>query len=270
MLTRLAARCCILTVVLFVFISNAVCADHYIIPDRQARSSIPSMATNDRLKVAVDPGSSYCCELISAAASSVFFTSNTIQILSYSDVAGNVTGRPAGSDSPRLGDSWARMCFVVPSTVAYPSAFLTVGTYGVLTDVQAYCNETTLYGGFNTSVTDFNFLEITNTLETVTTPLSGRTITLTLSAINTVPEPDATVINSDSFTVAAGSRYDVNIHERAGSGAFGPIKLAHNGAPGSIKAIVSQYNIVTVTPFDFAPVAQEVLRVRSELSGPNK
>ena len=131
----------------------------------------------------------------------------------------------------------------------------------------ANCDETTLYAGFNTSVTDFNFLELTNLLDTGTTSGGSRDLTAIVTAVNTVPNPDVTVINGESFTVPVGSRTDVDIHSRSGPGAFGPVKICHNGAPGSLKAVVSQYNITSTAPFDFAPVSQEVAVTRGAIAG---
>jgi hypothetical protein len=271
MSAKISIRTALLAVVTGFLVSPTLLfAQYQVVVGRQSTSTIGTVVNGNQVLIAVDPGSSYCCETLTAAPNSIFFSSNVVEMRSSGSPSGSVTGRFAGSDSPRLFDGWARLCFVVPSTMVYPSATLTMGTiYSSITNVQVYCDETTLYGGFNTSITDFNFLEITNTLQNVSPDVADRTLNLTLTAVNTVPDPDVTVINQESFTVAAGTRRDINIHERAGSGAFGTLRLAHNGSPGAIKAVLSQYNIVSVTPaLDFAPVAQDVLRVRGESAGP--
>ena len=53
---------------------------------------------------------------------------------------------------------------------------------------------------------------------------------------------------------------DVNLHEPAGPGAFGPIQITHDAPLGAIQATVSQYRIISTSPLDFEPVAQSVLR----------
>jgi hypothetical protein len=249
---------------------TALFAQHFSVVGRQAQATMALVSDGDTFETSVDAGSSYCCETLPPSGSSAFFSSSTVQLRSYSVPQSLISGRYAGFDSPRMHDGSARLCFVVPATTAFAWVVLSIGVvYGPLTNVTIYCEETTLYGGFNTNVTDFNFLEITNTLEKVTTPVSDRTLNLTLTAVNTTPDPDVTIIDQEAFSVAAGTRRDINIHERAGAGVFGTLKLTHNGAPGAIKAVLSQYNITTLTPtLDFAPVAQDMLRVRGETAGP--
>ena len=96
---------------------------------------------------------------------------------------------------------------------------------------RAECGETTLYGGYNTNVSNFNFLEIVNISNS---PVSG-TITATNSN-------GTVVINKQAFSVSANNRLDVDIHTPAGAGKYGSIRVTHDAPLGALQAYVSQYN----------------------------
>lgn len=97
-------------------------------------------------------------------------------------------------------------------------------------NVRAQCLETTLYGGYNTNVNDFNFLELNNTTNS---GIKGK-ITAT-NADGTV------VINKKSFSVPAGRRVDVDLHSAVGNNKFGMLVITHNGTFGALQGYVSQY-----------------------------
>jgi hypothetical protein len=126
------------------------------------------------------------------------------------------------------------------------------GTSTVTEDVIMNCRETTLLGGFNTSVTDFNFLELTNSLNS-----NNGTITGTVVARNAISD---TEILNVGFTINPGDRSDIDIHSAAGPGAFGPVFVCHDGPPNSVVAVMSQYNITSQAPLEFEPVAQTVFQ----------
>ena len=212
-------------------------------------------------------GHSYCCEIALRngvtpnVADQAFFTS-FIGVSSGQTVphANRGTSDPVLPFFSGLSDpAAARKCGIATS-VGYIKLDVNIGAdNGLAADYSTQCLETTLFGGFNTSVTDFNFLEISNTLNRATD--STETINVRIDATNAVT--NAVVFNGATVQVAAGERRDIDIHSVSGSGAFGPIRLSHDGPPGSIKAVVSQYRIVTTSPFDFEPVAREVLTTRA-------
>ncbi len=239
-----------------------------LLAGRQYQNTLTITNNGDKIQVRVEAGSCYCCDIISLNSVFTGFL-NPVDILPFlSPPPVQVTARLAGVDSPTIGADFQRLCFAVPPTIPFALAQLTIFSAGPFPyNAIAYCDETTLYSGFNTSVTDFNFLELTNLLDTESTGTLSRDLTAIVTAVNTVPNPDVTVINSESFTVPEGSRVDVDIHSRSGPGAFGPVKICHNGAPGSLKAVVSQYNITSTVPFDFAPVAQDVAVTRGAIAG---
>lgn len=238
---------------------------HYRTADRVGNLTLASVNSGDEIRLKVSPGNSYCCE-VQLASGNIRFANTTIDITNFSG-ATSVVGRLAGDDEPQLANKLSRICFVAPTTIADPTALIDIGSVvGVVNNVPVQCYETTLYGGFNTSVTNFNFLELINTLTKLETS-DPKTVSGKITAINTVPNPDVTVINNVSFSVQPGSRLDVDIHQAAGIGAFGPVKVAHDAAPGALKGIVSQYNITSTSPFDFAPVLQDVLQTRANFAG---
>ncbi len=256
--------------VLLCFISSSAYAQttFNIVADR--RVTIPTLTNNDNLLLRANSGSSYCCDLAAevGSAASPYFNSTSVSVTDFAGTT-TVTGR-FSAESPELANGQGRVCFILNRSFDQPQATLNVGVAGgPATNAQAECRETTLFGGFNTSVTDFNFLEISNTLDSTSALAAAREVTCSVTAINTVPNPDTVAINQQTVTIAAGSRSDVDIHSAAGTGAFGPVVLACNGAPGAIKAVMSQYNVTSTSPtLDFAPVAQDVLQTRASLAGP--
>jgi hypothetical protein len=124
--------------------------------------------------------------------------------------------------------------------------------------VKALCEETTLVGGFNTSVTDFNFLEISvynSSLNTFDTTVTGIIYVQRTINGNTEEIPF-------SITVPAGQnviRQDFSIHDAVSNVAdFGAVSIIHNGSAAQVKAKLTQYRIVSQSPLDFEPVLQEI------------
>ena len=216
----------------------------------------------DRVKFRVRTGSSYCCDVTSSFAPDTGYSFPTASGLELNSDSGfqNLVGR-YGNESQLLKNPEARVYFLVPPGLTNASVTIPITTDAV-NPAQLLCRETTLYGGFNTSITDFNFLELTNTLATTDSEISCR-----VTATNVVPSPDAVVINQLEVKVKPGSRTDVNIHQAAGTGAFGPISVACDGAPGAIQAALTQYKITSTSPLDFTPVAREVFLTRMAISG---
>lgn len=247
---------------------------HDIVVGRTAGQDITLIASTDHIRFYADAGSSYSCEVLSPGGPANGYFSAPVRVIADNGTGATTTVNPraCGSDNPRVGVDPARFCFIVPGTISFPLVEVDVGWTGMYpANVRLTCDETTLYTGFNTSVTNFNFLELTNTLDRATTEsFLLRDLTASITAINTVPATDVVVINGASVTILANSRTDVDIHSAAGVGAFGPVKIAHNGAPGSLKAVMSQYNIVTTSPLTFAPVSQEVAVTRGQLAGINR
>ena len=231
--------------------------------------SLPAVGPGTVVTFLTAPGRCYCCSIIGNGSTGGYISQIDAHGLNY--VYRGTTepySRNGSSDEPQK----TRVCFN-NTTLLTTSILLTLGLDdGALSvsDFKVRCDETTLFGGFNTSVTDFNFLEISTTVSDwaiLPWRITGR-----ISAWNVVSNPDTQVLSDHPFTLdlETGSdnrRVDINIHEAAGSGAFGPIHICHDAPPGAIKAVLSQYNITSMSPLEFEPVAQEVFKSRGELAG---
>ena len=117
---------------------------------------------------------------------------------------------------------------------------------------------TTLYGNYNTSVSEFNFLELTARTSLPTSTVTG-TIRLK-SSVTGIATTQPFSFSLDS-TTGASRRQDIAIHGLLrGFADFGEIKITHDGAPGQLSARVSQYDVTSVSPLDFTLVGQDVCR----------
>ena len=209
-----------------------------------------SLATSTSVFARVENNRSYCCQIIHFGDSSVVpsFTSlapNLGMVLNLANRGKDAPWTGAGGNSVA-----SRKCFRYEREDATANSFITLGigaSTPPIPDARLRCQDTTLYGGFNTVVTDFNFIEVTNT--SIATDVSS-VISVNVRATGTLAA--AQVLNQ-TFTLAPGARKDVDVHSVAGSD-FGPVTITHNGAPGSIRAVNVQYRIVTASPLDFEPV----------------
>lgn len=238
--------------------SHAFAADFQV--PAGTSQKIATVNDNDNVNMTFQFGRSYCCE---------GWTENAIQPFTFSRVKDNAgitlpSAVARGLASPILGNgldtsrALSRFCFtgeLAPSGDDSQIARCEVDLTVPRNNVTFRTYETTLVGGFNTSVTDFNFLEITNTLNANINDdgvVSGRVI-----ARNALTD---TVVLNTTFEVNPGDRIDINLHEPAGAGVFGPLEITHDAPLGALQATVSQYRIVSTAPLDFEPVAQTVLR----------
>jgi hypothetical protein len=209
-----------------------------------------SFDTSDTIFSTVENGRSYCCEVFHVGQSNV--VPRFEEITSSGGTLENKASR--GRNAPWLGAGTnsvdSRQCFRFVAAESSPRTFITLDIEAVnppIPNARVRCRETTLFGGFNTSVTDFNFIEITNTL--ASTDIDG-TINVKVQANANVAGGE--VLNS-TLTLNAGERKDVDVHSVVGKD-FGPVVITHNGPPGSIRAVNAQYRIVTQSPLDFEPV----------------
>jgi hypothetical protein len=217
---------------------------------------IESLQTNDSLFASVENNRSYCCQIYHIGPS------NMVPRIDSLSVSGGslVNSADRGRNSPWTGagnnavDS--RKCFSFEGTESVSRTFITLDIEANATPIpnaRVLCKETTLYGGFNTVVTDFNFIEITNTL--TNTDINSEVVVKVI-ANGTIA--GAEVLNT-TITLQPGQRQDVNIHSSAAND-FGPVILTHNGPQGSIRAVNAQYRIVTESPLDFEPVLSVAFR----------
>ena len=232
--------------------------------DRYAPVTIYSSVTGDIVSFSSSLDSSYCCSIeASAANAGARFTALHGRPGSLLTFAERGSSQPTVLYNGTHSDSEAaRACFIIDNSSVFISGVTLELAFDSASpvDAEVNCIDTTLHGGFNTSVTDFNFLELTNT--------SGVEITARLKGANSVTG-NLFAINDVIVTVPAGGRTDVDIHTLVGPGAYGPLRVKHNGAPGSLRAVLSQYNITSASPLDFTPVAQLEFKTRKSLEGGN-
>ncbi len=133
----------------------------------------------------------------------------------------------------------------VPTATINPH-YIVVTSAGSGEYVKVICNETDLFGGFNTYVNNFNFLELEN--------MSDADLEVQIVLSNTTA-------NLGTVTIPASSRVDVDLHTPAGSNNYGLVRVLHNGPLGAIRGRTSFYT-GTVSSFaltgtrELAPIEQ--------------
>lgn len=239
---------------------QALATDYFLAPELPL--SVASITSSDAVNFSVLPGRSYCLETKTITGSVFASIQGTVPTDPNLDLTTSARGDASPPIiSPRIPafSRFARSCFIATGNPASVSSYrarstfsFTSGTTASTTLLQVY--DTTLTGGFNTSVTDFNFLELTNALTSFTS--DSGVITGKIVAKNVITDA---VQLSTTFTVNAGDRVDVNLHDAVGPNVFGVVTVTHDGPPGSLKGVVSQYRLVRLVPFDFEPVLQQPL-----------
>jgi hypothetical protein len=218
---------------------------------RASNGGTAGVAAGTQFRVYLESGRSYSCTVLPSDSTTTVALSTT------------VTGPNADITAVARGD-YTPVVTAPTTTAAAPMRLslrpldsgLHTFTVSTATDteiVRPECIETTLYGGYNTNVSTFNFLEISN--------ISNKDLKVRINAKNF---DGSTVINdgaSSARTIPAGQRVDVDIHTPAGSGVFGSLVITHDGPYGAIQASLSQY---TGTVSDFDLTVSEALRPRDQ------
>ena len=209
---------------------------------------------NDTFEIVTYDERSYCCS-IDGGQQTTSIAWGSVFNLTTSGTNSSVTRTTEGA----VLDTGTRLCHyqddVSGQLKLQYAAFTAAGTQFATVS----CEETTLVGGFNTSVTDFNFLEISGQALSTSSVVSGKVFITTVVSAQTIEIP---------FTIDFSSnlqqRLDLNIHEAIGGAKdFGQVTIIHNAAEGMLKARLSQYRLVSLLPFDFEPVLQEVFVKRA-------
>lgn len=197
-----------------------------------------TVQTGDRFLIDFSASRSYACDAIPTASTTDFDWSATVT--GQGVTAESITARLAGAIVPQTGGESGgnadnRLTLTPTTTDRFA---LTVANTAVGGEtIRVRCYATTLFGGYNTNVNDFNFLELTN--------IGNQTISGTITAINF---DGTTVINAQAFSVPAQRRVDVDLHTPAGADKFGLVRVTTDGPFGTLLGNVSQYS-GTVTSF---------------------
>ncbi|MCB0344292.1 MAG: hypothetical protein KDD66_04210 [Bdellovibrionales bacterium] len=174
---------------------------------------------------------SYSCEGVPSDSQSEFGfntelvgtidNSNTITAVPNADMAPHVTG-------PLGGGGTARLSFVAVNPDRYRLSVATARTGGE--DVAVRCFETTLFGGFNTYLNQYNYLELVNYSDR---PISGAFV---------LTDNDHKERARLPFSVPGGSRVDFDLHGRVGRDLYGLVKVIHNGPVRALGGSVAFYS----------------------------
>lgn len=110
---------------------------------------------------------------------------------------------------------------------------ITVTTKSGGENVEFMCEDSTLFVGFNTSVSDYNWLEL------------ERQSAGGLSILSTIESSTGATLGTRSTDLISGGhrRFDVGVHDIVGSGVYGRIVLRHNGPVGALRARLAQYTV---------------------------
>jgi hypothetical protein len=228
--------------------------ESYDLKENKPLSGLSLMGQSDTFSFFAQDFKSYCCEIwsnISDSSGVRFDTITSSEPTAFTSAArGYAT--PILTRSATNGQQ-SRQCFYHTATadgraLVDTTIKISIGAgTGSITDGNVRCVETSLYGGFNTVVTDFNFIEISNTLGADVNDNGDVNVVVKGFGIS------GSEVLTSSFTLAAGKRQDVDVHSSAPSD-FGPVVIYHDGPPGAIRAVNAQYRILTQSPLNFEPV----------------
>ena len=269
-------RCTIVAALLasaVVSVSPAAAQTFYLVKVGLERGDAPvliqepssgSRATS--IGIVVSPQRSYCCEARLTAGGQANNTNDQASfgtLTTTGATPGGISVAARGFSEPVIpafsgfaAPLDSRKCFIAPTADVYVLDVNVGADNSIQTTSSVECTETTLFGGYNTSVSQFNFLEISNTL----IGSVDDAVTVRIDARNSVT--GATVITGQQRVIPAGSRVDVDLHSIVGSGAFGPLTISHDGPPGAIRAAVAQYRVTGTSPPASVPVSREELTTR--------
>lgn len=239
---------------------NSIAANYFL--QSNTVFTTPAVTTADAFYFNISPDRSYCVEALTTTGTS-WAVLNVVDTVDENLIITNSNRGEASSPVypvfvPNLTPR-ARRCIISSGNYLNISSYrlqvslaFTGQNLGIGVLIQL--NETTLIGGYNTSVSDYNFLELTNIL--VANTHDNGVITGKFIVRNSTTDQ---IVTTKTFTVNPQDRIDINIHEIVGPKSFGSITLLHNGPAGGLKGNVAQYRIVGGNPQDFEPVMQQPL-----------
>ncbi len=220
------------------------------------------LTTGDRLQVSLDVGRSISCSLV-PARNGVIATAGQGAIGFLPTVSSGPQAGPAGTLNGHLAPQITaggtdtdnrnnRISFTATSGGLHffdldiaggsgAGSTTAPGASSIL--VNFGCEDTTLFGAFNTNANPFNFLEIEN----VTT----GDVEITVTLINFDDSFQAPTGQFNTL-LAPSSRSDFSVHDLVGPLRFGSVVISHNGPSGAIRGRVSQYRISAAGALDLS------------------
>ena len=246
------------TLLLMTFVASSCMVQPALAADLDADLEVQTslqVVDNDFVFASTSSRRSYCCTMnVSADFLNVNFSTTSF-------FGAGVPLVDRAGESPALSRntgaaSFRRKCWKEPTNFSTASRSLRIAGAGSSPiPISVLCEETTLFGNFNTSVSDFNFLELTAVFQSeASAPLNGTVIFRTANS-GTETSVDFTISPSATFPIV---RKDISIHDAIGGRIdFGQAIVRHDGAPGQLRARVSQYDITSTSPLNFTLVGQE-------------
>jgi hypothetical protein len=183
---------------------------------------------------------SYCCSVFHSVG------------LTATSITGSTGMVERTNATPPMASSTGRFCLIQETHSTAGITLLGLSPASSNKDLDMKCAETTLYGGFNTSANDFNFLELTN--------ITSIAVNVKIYVIDFAGN---ILIEGAPYTLSSDQRRDIDLHTAAGTGNFGLVKILHDGPIGSIVANTSYYK---GTAADFTLTDTVPARVRDRLN----
>lgn len=202
------------------------------------------MINGDEISVSASDERSYCCAVLRTGG-----VSSTIGITGFLNFSA-IVPVARGRELPNILNAENRYCWIdgVGTPLYTAARRLVLGNITTSADALPWCDDTTLVGNYNTSVSEFNFLEVT-----VRTGNTSSTVNLKIRFKSAITGNEVVIDLAVTLNSATGDtqRMDLPIHDLlAGATDFGDIKISHDGAPGQVSARVSQYDVTSTNPLD--------------------
>lgn len=239
------------------FLVPAVFAEGYTVESSGERYITKSIQNGDTINMKGFTGRSYCCKVRGAETytSSPYFSS--VKMLG-TDVPYSKRGKMEPSfptNEEHLHDSEMRLCFFAVDGVLHGDPHtLTVAVQSAGEwPMDFKCSETTLYGSFNTSVNQINYLELVNTS-------SVESISAKITIVDSIT---GTTYGPFVRTIGANEREDIAIHDILPNPGFGRVIVDNDAPRSALRATVSQYLITSADPFLFTLQSRESFTVRN-------
>ena len=222
-------------------------------------SDSPGVVFNGDRSFVLETGESACCTVSGSKGGG---TVNVTPI--YQTLGGNMTFRVDldtrkfnGETEVEDSGTFTTQCFLAPTSLQRtPAGNNRIGVVVEISSetasIDVTCTETSMAVGYNTSVSDFNFLEIQNDLR------NDITVSYLLNS-----QVDTSISSTGSFAISSLGRRDLDIHSLTGAGQFGRVLIGHDGPPNSVNCILAQYSN---SNSGFTPTVRDECRSRGPFS----
>lgn len=234
------------------------------------KTTVATIAASQKIILPVTYDRSYCCEVLASDSSSQV----KLQSVDFNFSEVLFQGAERGNTEPRIAERDGRRCFVIRRAAGNNSGSGSELTFNLgftsgssANDVSINCQETTLFCGFNTFASEVNVLEVSNT-QTSDPSTPGFASVTAYTSMNITSRVPVERRDLSPLFVQASSRVDsLSITSLAGPSAFGTLAIAHDGAPGSLRARVARYGTGAgaVSSSGLTPGDTELCQTRNQM-----